>query len=91
MAADGVNEGMPTLLIQDGFKFFFYFNEHEPKHIHVMKGDGFAKVELKNLRVVKNFMKPRELKKAIEIVAQHQKKFERKWDEYFNKRENSSL
>ncbi|WP_462322660.1 DUF4160 domain-containing protein [Halochromatium sp.] len=26
---------MPTLLIQDGFKFFFYANEHEPKHVHV--------------------------------------------------------
>ena len=27
---------MPTLLRQDGFKFFFYANEHEPKHIHVI-------------------------------------------------------
>ena len=34
---------MPTLLNEDGFRFFFYANEHEPKHIHVIKGDGFAK------------------------------------------------
>ena len=45
---------MPTLLIQEGFKFFFYANEHEPKHIHVMKGGEFAKIELSTLRVVKN-------------------------------------
>lgn len=32
---------MPTLLIYEGFKFFFYANEHEPKHIHVMKGGDF--------------------------------------------------
>ena len=35
---------MPILLNQNGFKFFFYANEHEPKHIHTMKGEGFAKV-----------------------------------------------
>ena len=29
---------MPTLLNIDGFKFFFYSNEHEPKHIHILKG-----------------------------------------------------
>jgi len=40
---------MPTLLNEKGFKFFFYANEHEPMHIHVMKGDGFAKIELENL------------------------------------------
>jgi hypothetical protein len=30
--------------LQEGFKFFFYANE--PKHIHVMKGGEFAKIEL---------------------------------------------
>lgn len=59
---------MPTLLIEDGFKFFFYANEHEPKHIHVMKGEGYAKIELSGLRVVKNFMKSAELKKALVIA-----------------------
>jgi hypothetical protein len=44
--ADGI-AGMPTLLMQDGFKFFFYANEHEPKHVHVAKGDDYAKIELK--------------------------------------------
>ena len=59
---------MPTLLNQNGFKFFFYANEHEPKHIHIMKSDGFAKIELKNLKVVK----------------ENQKEFERILDEWFN-------
>ncbi len=53
---------MPTLLNQDGFKFFFYANEHEPKHIHVLKNEGFAKVELKNLTVVQNYLKAKDLK-----------------------------
>ncbi len=52
---------MPTLLNENGFKFFFYANEHEPKHIHVIKGDGFAKIELCTLNVVQNYLKPKEL------------------------------
>lgn len=75
---------MPTLLYLDGFKFFFYANEHEPKHVHVTKGDGFAKIELETLRVVQNFLKPKELKIALDITRTHKAKFEEKWDEWFN-------
>jgi hypothetical protein len=50
---------MPTLLLHDGFKFFFYANEHEPKHVHVMKGGDFAKIEIVSLKVVDDYMKPR--------------------------------
>jgi hypothetical protein len=77
---------MPTLLLQDGFKFFFYANEHEPKHIHIEKGDEFAKIELATLRVVNNRMKPKELRKALAVVEKSRKDFERKWDEYFSQR-----
>ncbi len=77
---------MPTLLNKDGFQFFFYANEHEPKHIHVVNSDGFAKIELLTLRVVKNFMKPADLKRAIEITEKHRFEFGRKWDEFFSKR-----
>ena len=75
---------MPTLLNQKGFKFFFYANEHEPKHIHVMKNDDFSKIELENLKVVQNYMKPKDLKFALEVIKEHKKEFERIWDEWFN-------
>ena len=75
---------MPTLLNKNGFKFFFYANEHEPKHIHVMKNDEFAKVELENLRVVQNYLKPKDLKFALEIIKEHQSDFTRIWNEWFN-------
>jgi len=75
---------LPTLLNKNGFKFFFYANEHEPKHIHIMNGDGFAKVELQSLKVVKNYFKSKDLKLALEIVKENRDKFERIWDEWFN-------
>lgn len=70
----------------NGFKFFFYANEHEPKHIHVMKGDGFAKIELEHLKVVQNYLKPKDLKTALAIAKEHKAEFERVWDEWFNQR-----
>ena len=75
---------MPTLLNKCGFKFFFYANEHEPKHIHVARSDGFAKVELKELKVVQNYLKPKDLKLALEIIKENRDEFERIWDEWFN-------
>ena len=77
---------MPTLLIYKGFKFFFYANEHVPKHIHVMKGGDFAKIELATLKVTDNYMKPKDIKAALTIVENHSTEFERRWDEYFDKR-----
>jgi hypothetical protein len=77
---------MPTLLIKDGFRFFFYANEHEPKHVHVMKGDDFARIELVSLRVTQDFLKPKDLRDALALVSLHRWEFERRWDEYFGQR-----
>jgi hypothetical protein len=75
---------MPTLLNQDGLKFFFYANEHDPKHVHVVGADGFAKFELGTLRVVQEKMSPVALKRALKIARENNLEFERKWDEFFN-------
>jgi hypothetical protein len=75
---------LPTLLNINGFKFFFYANEHEPKHVHVMKNEGFAKVELENLTVVQNYLKAKDLKLALAIIEENKSEFERIWDEWFN-------
>ncbi|MBQ7252826.1 MAG: DUF4160 domain-containing protein [Kiritimatiellae bacterium] len=29
---------MPTVLSQDGYRFYFFSNEHEPMHVHVKCG-----------------------------------------------------
>ncbi len=77
---------MPTLLNKDGFKFFFYANEHEPRHIHVSKGEGFFKIELETLRIVNNYMKPKDLRKAVVIVEANRDDFIRGWDKSFAQR-----
>lgn len=76
---------MPTLLVKDGFKFFFYANEHEPKHFHVTKAGRFAKIEMRNFRVINNCFRSGELKKVLWLAETHGKDFERKWDEFFKR------
>ncbi len=75
---------MPTLLNQDGFKFFFYANEHKPIHIHVMYGDDFAKIELNDIRVVQSYLKQKDLKKALDIIKENRDDFIRRWNEWFD-------
>ena len=33
---------MPTVFVEDGFRFFFYSNDHRPIHVHVRKGGAEA-------------------------------------------------
>ena len=30
---------MPTVFIIEGFRFFFYSNDHAPLHVHVQHGE----------------------------------------------------
>jgi hypothetical protein len=33
---------MPTVFEKDGYRFFFYSNDHRPVHVHVRYGNGEA-------------------------------------------------
>ncbi|PIP76560.1 MAG: hypothetical protein COZ80_03810 [Ignavibacteria bacterium CG_4_8_14_3_um_filter_37_9] len=79
---------MPTILIKDGFKFFFYANEHLPKHIHVAKAENFAKIDLNKLRITENHFNNRELKQVLEITRENKEYFLRRWNEYFKGKES---
>jgi hypothetical protein len=35
-------------------------------------------------RTLADYMKPKDIGKALLIVKEHQTEFERRWDEYFN-------
>jgi hypothetical protein len=77
---------MPTLLNLNGFKFFFYANEHEPMHIPVSKGDEYAKIELATLKVTRNTFKSKDLKQVLHITQIHKQAFTEAWNEYVGKR-----
>ncbi|MCC7431615.1 DUF4160 domain-containing protein [bacterium] len=75
---------MPTVFEQDGYKFFFYSNEHLPIHIHVRRGGGEAVFSIEDsieLRESKN-MKMSELKKALKLAKENHKLILEKWNEH---------
>jgi len=77
---------MPTVLRTEGFRFFFFSDEHLPEHIHIEKGDGYARIELATLKITDSYnLNAKELKKLIKIVEKNYIELQRSWNEYFNK------
>jgi Domain of unknown function (DUF4160) len=75
---------MPKVWEQDGFRFYIYYNDHTPSHVHVQKAEGEAIIYLgdadtkPSLREVRG-MSLREVKKALEIASQQQRRLENGW------------
>lgn len=72
---------MPTVFEKDGYKFFFYSNEHVPIHVHVRHGDGEAVFDVEDaveLRESQN-MKMNELRKAQRLAREHRDLIVEKW------------
>ena len=76
---------MPTVLRQDGFRFFFFSNEGtEPRHIHVQHASGYAKFWLAPVGLSESKgMKAQELAAARIIVTANAQTFMEAWDEFF--------
>jgi hypothetical protein len=79
---------MPTLWIEDGFRFFFYSNEgspREPVHVHVEKGNAEARFWLwPEVKVAYNEgCDARTLRRLMAAVEAERARIERMWHEYF--------
>lgn len=79
---------MPTVLLINGFRFFFYSNENnEPVHIHVTKGGAEGKIWLEPSLSVAWFygFTAKEEKEIMLIAGEQFEYFKNKWNEYFGK------
>lgn len=77
---------MPTIFILFGFRFMFYANDHEPIHVHVIKGDAKAKFTISPVALVQNHgLKPAELKLVESIIEENQEVIAEHWNKFFNK------
>ncbi len=75
---------MPTIFKIDGYRFFFFSNEHTPEHIHIEKADGYARIELETLTVTDSYnLNSKELKKLIKLVDKNKSTLKGSWHEYF--------
>jgi hypothetical protein len=76
---------MPTVLLEAGFRFFFYSREnHEPPHVHIEHGDKLAKYWLDPVELAhsKRF-RAHELNELRGLVIQNGGRFLEAWNEHF--------
>ena len=79
---------MPTVLLQNGFRFFFYSNENEePIHVHVKKGNAEGKIWLEPVVETAYFLRftNSEEREIMNIVKVNFELFKQKWNEHFHK------
>ena len=76
---------MPTIFILFGFRFMFYANDHEPIHVHVLKGNISAKFTISPVALVENHgLKPAELKMVEAIIEKNSEVIAEHWNKLVN-------
>jgi Paraquat-inducible protein B len=80
---------MPRVLDLDGFRFFFYSNEgdpREPLHIHVRKERNLAKFWIfPEVALADSYgFSSKELNKIRRIIDNNKSRIEEAWNEHFN-------
>ncbi len=83
---------MPELLRLFGLRFLFFSNDHEPIHVHVVKGQGHlaakAKFTLDPVELVENQgLSKSELKMAESVIEENKDIFAERWNEFFNNKD----
>lgn len=64
---------MPTIFKFFGFSFLFYANDHEPIHVHVVKGHQKAKFSIFPVNLIENNgLNKSELKMVEAIIEENQ-------------------
>jgi len=78
---------MPKVLFINGFRFFFFSNEKgERPHIHISKGDGYAKywIEPETVLAENIRFKSHELSEISGIIREHLEEIKEAWHGYFD-------
>jgi len=75
---------VPTVLREDGYRFFFFSDEHLPRHLHIEKGDSYMRIELESLKVTDSYkISSKEITKLKKITEKNKELFIGAWNEYF--------
>ena len=82
---------MSTVLREEGFRFMIRSNDHNPPHVHVIKGDGQVKIllgsESEAPEIYENWMTERDAIRAWRIVVEKQEYLLDEWGKIHGKLE----
>ncbi len=74
---------MVTILGSGGFRFVIYLNDHTPAHVHAIKGNGEAKINVAGATAELDWadgLKRSEVRQALEIAEQNLAMFLQEWE-----------
>jgi hypothetical protein len=75
---------MPKVWEEEGFRFYIYYNDHTPAHVHVEKAEGEVLIHIgdektkPSLREVRGMSFPN-VKKALTIAVREQQRLITHW------------
>jgi Domain of unknown function (DUF4160) len=74
---------MPTVLLQNGFRFMINTDDHEPMHTHVFYQGRTVLIEFaEDVKIVRNRrMAIRDVERAKQVVEENKEFFQIKWSE----------
>jgi len=86
------NRFMPTVFNFFGIRFAFFSNDHEPIHIHAIKGKGQIK-EYAIFQIIpevilleNNGLKAHELKMAEMVIEENKSIIKENWERFFGQK-----
>jgi hypothetical protein len=72
----------PTIVYEGGYRIVIFPNDHPPAHVHIIKDDLDAKVQLDPIEFIEEpDFNPRQMKRILKLVREHQQELLDKWDE----------
>ncbi len=80
---------MPTIFIFFGLRFMFFSNDHEPVHIHVIKGKGRIKENaifqvVPEVKLIENKgLSAQELRLAEMVIDENKTVIQESWHNFF--------
>ena len=77
---------MPTIFEKDGFRFFFYSNDHRPIHVHVRKSGGEAVFDVEDAVELREShgLKMADLSKAQQLAEEQRDLIIQHWHEHLD-------
>ena len=75
---------MPTVFEKEGYRVFFYSNDHRPVHVHVRYGNGEAVFNVDDEIALRESqgLKIKELSKAQQLAEENKQLIIQKWHEH---------
>ena len=76
---------MPTVLELGGFRIVIYTNDHAPAHVHAVRGDGEAKIDIsgEGVELISAYgLKKSDIRRAVRIVSENRDYLLQTWIEH---------